>query len=118
MRVPTTRSQLSLASCGYLLSVMARDNGPKLRRMGPLSGPLSRPIQTLILRSMLSEILYQGRLVQGEVELQAKLAANTKAEAVRASLGIVQFIKAVEALSQDLSQSFGGRLPFFSFWIN
>ena len=51
--------------------------------------------------AQLCEILYQGRLAQGEVELQAKLAANTKAQAVRASLGIVQFIKAVETLSQD-----------------
>lgn len=49
----------------------------------------------------LCDILYQGRLAQGEIELQAKLAANTKGEALRASLGIVQFIKAVEELSQD-----------------
>ncbi len=49
----------------------------------------------------LCEILYQGRLTQGEIELEAKLAANAKNEAIRASLGIVQFVKAVEELSQD-----------------
>lgn len=49
----------------------------------------------------LCEILYQGRFAQGEIELAAKLATNAKNEAIRASLGIVQFVKAVEELSQD-----------------
>ena len=51
--------------------------------------------------NQLCEILYQGRLAQGENELEAKLAANPKNEAIRASLGVVQFVKAVQDLSQD-----------------
>ncbi len=49
----------------------------------------------------LCDILYSGRLAQGETELVAKLAKNEEDAATRASLGIVQFIKAVEELSQD-----------------
>ena len=49
----------------------------------------------------LCDILYSGRLAQGETELVAKLAKNDEDAATRASLGIVQFIKAVEELSQD-----------------
>ena len=49
----------------------------------------------------LCEVLYSGRLAQGESELEAKLARNAGDAANRASLGIVQFIKAVEELAQD-----------------
>ncbi len=51
--------------------------------------------------SQLGEILKKARSAQGEIDLAAKLAANTKNEAVRAALGIVQFIRAFEGLSQD-----------------
>ena len=49
----------------------------------------------------LGEILYSGRLAQGEIELEAKLAKSVGDESTRASLGIIQFIKAIEELSQD-----------------
>lgn len=49
----------------------------------------------------LCDVLYSGSLAQGETELEAKLAKNSGDEAKRASLGIVQFIRAVELLSQD-----------------
>jgi len=51
--------------------------------------------------AQLGEILKKARSAQGEIDLAAKLAANTKNEAVRAALGIVQFIRAFEGLSQD-----------------
>ena len=49
----------------------------------------------------LAEFLYQGRLAQGETELEAKLKQDPNNSTVRASLGIVQFVKALEGLTQD-----------------
>lgn len=50
---------------------------------------------------MLGEIIYSGRLAQGENELEAKLARNDADAAIRASLGIIQFLQAVEGVLQD-----------------
>ena len=49
----------------------------------------------------LAEFLYQGDLIQGEKYLEARLAENSNEEVSRASLGIVQFMSAIEGLAQD-----------------
>ncbi|HEY9713442.1 MAG TPA: hypothetical protein V6C72_08220 [Chroococcales cyanobacterium] len=53
--------------------------------------------------SELETLLFEGKLAESEAALQAKIAADASDDSSRFGLGIVQFLQAVERLSQDLS---------------
>ncbi|MDQ5968058.1 MAG: hypothetical protein QG625_4215, partial [Cyanobacteriota bacterium erpe_2018_sw_39hr_WHONDRS-SW48-000098_B_bin.30] len=53
-------------------------------------------------KPMVEKYLLEGNLAKGEVDLTARLESHPKDDQARFGLGVLQFLQAVEGLSQDL----------------
>ena len=94
------------------------ENNLNIAMVGSASSPKKSPQNNDDSSKILEKYLQEGRLVDGESALSAALQKAASDDNTRFSLGIIQFLRAVECLCQDLyhyglrdMKAFGLNLP-------